>query len=60
MAVAYAASPHVGEGGDPCALVVTDVGPLAALIVNLAPDGDRTTAIYSVTNPDKLTGARGP
>ncbi|WP_308284228.1 RNA polymerase sigma factor SigJ [Streptomyces buecherae] len=45
--------------GDPCALVVTDDGPLAALIVDLAPDDDRITAIYSVTNPDKLTGARG-
>ncbi|GAA4702691.1 RNA polymerase sigma-70 factor [Streptomyces youssoufiensis] len=45
--------------GDPCALVVTDAGPLAALIVDLAPDDDRITAIYSVTNPDKLTGARG-
>ncbi|MEU3962653.1 sigma-70 family RNA polymerase sigma factor [Streptomyces buecherae] len=45
--------------GDPCALVVTDAGPLAALIVDLAPDDDRITAIYSVTNPDKLAGARG-
>ncbi|WEV26170.1 sigma-70 family RNA polymerase sigma factor [Streptomyces sp. 71268] len=45
--------------GDPCVLVVTDAGPLAVLIVDLAPDDGRITAVYSITNPDKLIGARG-
>lgn len=45
-------------GDDPCALVFTGNGPLAVVVVDLAPEGDRITGIYSITNPDKLTGIR--
>ncbi|MEV6860263.1 RNA polymerase sigma factor SigJ [Streptosporangium subroseum] len=44
--------------GDPCALVFSGDSPLAAVIVDLMPGGDRIVGIYSVTNPDKLTGIR--
>ncbi|MFI8448770.1 sigma-70 family RNA polymerase sigma factor [Streptomyces erythrochromogenes] len=44
--------------GDPCALVFSGAGPLAAVIVDLIPDGERIAGIFSVTNPDKLTGGR--
>ncbi|MDP9868041.1 MULTISPECIES: RNA polymerase sigma factor SigJ [Streptosporangium] len=44
--------------GDPCALVFSGDSPLAVVVVDLTPDGDRIAGIYSVTNPDKLTGIR--
>ncbi|GAA4521711.1 RNA polymerase sigma factor SigJ [Nonomuraea ferruginea] len=44
--------------GDPCALVFSGDSPLAVVVVDLTPDGDRIVGIYSVTNPDKLTGIR--
>ncbi|MFI7424338.1 RNA polymerase sigma factor SigJ [Nonomuraea sp. NPDC049684] len=44
--------------GDPCALVFSGAGPLAVVVVDLTPEGDRIAAVYSVTNPDKLTGVR--
>ncbi|MEU1726360.1 RNA polymerase sigma factor SigJ [Nonomuraea sp. NPDC005692] len=44
--------------GDPCALVFSGDGPLAVVVVDLTPEGDRIAAVYSVTNPDKLTGVR--
>ncbi|MEU6795058.1 RNA polymerase sigma factor SigJ [Nonomuraea wenchangensis] len=44
--------------GDPCALVFSGDSPLAVVVVDLAPDGERISGIYSVTNPDKLTGIR--
>ncbi|MGW2217623.1 sigma factor [Nonomuraea sp. NPDC001684] len=44
--------------GDPCALVFSGDGPLAVVVVDLTPEGDRIAAVYSVTNPDKLTGIR--
>ncbi|WP_181719641.1 hypothetical protein [Nocardia gipuzkoensis] len=44
--------------GDPCALVFSGDGPLAIVVVDLTPDGDRISGIYSITNPDKLTGLR--
>ncbi|SCF29855.1 RNA polymerase sigma-70 factor, ECF subfamily [Micromonospora viridifaciens] len=40
--------------GDPSALVFTDDSPLAVLVLDLTPDGDRVCGVYSVTNPDKL------
>lgn len=43
---------------DPCALVFSGDSPLAVVVVDLTPGGDRIAAIYSVTNPDKLTGIR--
>ncbi|MBF6220635.1 RNA polymerase sigma factor SigJ [Nocardia abscessus] len=44
--------------GDPCALVFSGAGPLAIVVVDLTPDGDRISGIYSITNPDKLNGLR--
>ncbi|WP_433382513.1 hypothetical protein [Streptosporangium sp. CA-115845] len=44
--------------GDPCALVFSGDSPLAVVVVDLAPGGDRVAGIYSVTNPDKLAGIR--
>jgi hypothetical protein len=32
--------------------------PFAVLVLDLAPDGEQIRGIYSVTNPDKLSGAR--
>ncbi|MER5326241.1 RNA polymerase sigma factor SigJ [Streptosporangium roseum] len=43
--------------GDPCALVLSGDSPIAVVIVDLAPDGNRIAGIYSVTNPDKLPRA---
>ncbi|MER5421092.1 RNA polymerase sigma factor SigJ [Streptosporangium roseum] len=44
--------------GDPCALVFSGDSPLAVVIVDLTPGGHRIAGIYSVTNPDKLSGIR--
>ena len=44
--------------GDPCALVFSGDSPLAAIVVEPDAGGDRIAAIYSITNPDKLTGIR--
>ncbi|MEV0418581.1 RNA polymerase sigma factor SigJ [Streptosporangium canum] len=43
--------------GDPCALIFSGDGPIAVVIVDLAPGGNRIAGIYSVTNPDKLPRA---
>ncbi|RDI42481.1 RNA polymerase sigma factor SigJ [Nocardia mexicana] len=43
---------------DAYALVFSGESLLAVLVVDLAPAGDRVTGIYSITNPDKLTGVR--
>ncbi|ONM49844.1 RNA polymerase sigma factor SigJ [Nocardia donostiensis] len=45
-------------GDDLCALVFTGDSPLAVVVVDLDPEGDRITGIYSITNPDKLNGIR--
>ncbi|WP_406278373.1 sigma-70 family RNA polymerase sigma factor [Nocardia sp. NBC_00881] len=45
-------------GDDPCVLVFTGSSPLAVVVVDLASEGDRITSVYSITNPDKLTGIR--
>ncbi|TCJ95671.1 sigma-70 family RNA polymerase sigma factor [Nocardia alba] len=44
--------------GDPCALVFSGDGPVAAVVLDLTVDGHRIAGIYSVTNPDKLSGIR--
>ncbi|MQY21778.1 sigma-70 family RNA polymerase sigma factor [Nocardia macrotermitis] len=44
--------------GDPCALVFSGDSPLAAVVIEPDADGSRIAAIYSITNPDKLTGVR--
>lgn len=46
--------------GDPGALVFADGSPLAVVVVDLTPEGDRISGVFSVTNPDKLTGIRPP
>jgi RNA polymerase sigma-70 factor (ECF subfamily) len=42
--------------GDPSALLFAGEAPFAAIVVDLAPDGDHVQDIYAVTNPDKLSG----
>ncbi|MET7433267.1 MULTISPECIES: sigma-70 family RNA polymerase sigma factor [Streptomyces] len=42
--------------GDPGVLVFSGGSPLAVVVVDLAPDGEHITGIFSVTNPDKLSG----
>lgn len=44
--------------GDPCALVFSGASPLAAVVIEPDASGERIAAIYSITNPDKLTGIR--
>ncbi|MBH0780495.1 sigma-70 family RNA polymerase sigma factor [Nocardia bovistercoris] len=44
--------------GDPCALVFSGESPLAAVVLDLTVDGHRIAGIYSVTNPDKMSGIR--
>ncbi|MFE7130873.1 hypothetical protein ACFVIM_08440 [Streptomyces sp. NPDC057638] len=44
---------------DSCALLFAEDGPLAALVVDLAPGGDRIVSVFSVTHPGKLSGV-GP
>ncbi|MEV6279066.1 RNA polymerase sigma factor SigJ [Nocardia sp. NPDC051832] len=41
--------------GDACALVFSGNSPLAVVVVDLTPDGGSIAAVYSITNPDKLT-----
>ncbi|WP_214325052.1 RNA polymerase sigma factor SigJ [Nonomuraea sediminis] len=43
--------------GDPSALIFAAGAPYAVLVLELTPDGTRISAIYAVTNPDKLTHA---
>lgn len=44
--------------GDPCALVFSAGSPLSAVVLEPTRGGDRIAGIYSVTNPDKLSGLR--
>ncbi|MBU3065891.1 sigma-70 family RNA polymerase sigma factor [Nocardia sp. NEAU-G5] len=44
--------------GDPCALVFSGNSPFAAVVFDMTPDGRRIGGIYSVTNPDKMSGIR--
>ncbi|MBN6056838.1 RNA polymerase sigma factor SigJ [Nonomuraea sp. RK-328] len=55
---------HIPEGvevgyrtvnGDPSAVLFDGDAPFAVMVVELGPDGDQVTGIYTVTNPDKLT-----
>ncbi|GGR92489.1 MULTISPECIES: RNA polymerase sigma factor SigJ [Streptomyces] len=46
--------------GDPGALVFSGGSPLAVVVVDLAPDGEHIAGVFSVTNPDKLTGIPAP
>jgi RNA polymerase sigma factor (sigma-70 family) len=42
--------------GDPAAVLFTDDVPFAVMVLDLSPDGEQVSAIYTVTNPDKLSG----
>jgi RNA polymerase sigma-70 factor (ECF subfamily) len=41
--------------GDPSALLFADNAPFAVMVIDLSPDGDQVSGIYTVTNPDKLS-----
>lgn len=41
--------------GGPSAVLFEGDSPFAVLVVDLAPDGERVSGIYFVTNPDKLS-----
>ncbi|WP_327265103.1 sigma-70 family RNA polymerase sigma factor [Streptomyces sp. NBC_01232] len=51
---------HRRVAGDPGALVLADGSPLAVVVVDLSPEGDRIAHVFSITNPDKLAGIRPP
>ncbi|WP_433202214.1 RNA polymerase sigma factor SigJ [Nocardia sp. CA-107356] len=44
--------------GDPCALIFSGSRPFALVVIELAPESNLITAIYSITNPDKMSGIR--
>ncbi|WP_248963664.1 RNA polymerase sigma factor SigJ [Sphaerisporangium perillae] len=41
--------------GDPSALLFADDAPFAVMVLDLSPDGEQVSGIYSVSNPDKLS-----
>ncbi|MGW4379283.1 sigma-70 family RNA polymerase sigma factor [Kitasatospora sp. NPDC004531] len=45
--------------GDPSAVLLVGGAPFAVLVLDLAPNGDQVTAIWFVTNPDKLARVDG-
>ncbi len=44
--------------GDTSAVLFAGGAPFALFVLDLGPDGDVVRGIYSITNPDKLVGAR--
>ncbi|MFI0452752.1 RNA polymerase sigma factor SigJ [Actinomadura sp. 6N118] len=40
--------------GDPSALLFSGDAPFAVIVLDLTPDGEHVSGIYTVTNPDKL------
>ncbi|WP_433734519.1 RNA polymerase sigma factor SigJ [Nocardia sp. CA-129566] len=44
--------------GDPCALIFSEGRPFAVVVIELAPETNQVTAIYSITNPDKISEIR--
>ncbi|WP_214411271.1 RNA polymerase sigma factor SigJ [Sphaerisporangium fuscum] len=46
--------------GDPSAVLFSDDAPFAVMVLDLSPDGERVTGIYSVSNPDKLHRIQDP
>jgi RNA polymerase sigma factor (sigma-70 family) len=44
--------------GDPCAVVFSGDTPLGVVVLDLSPDGDLISGIYSTTNPEKMSGIR--
>lgn len=59
-----AADPHPRDmtiryctvAGDPCAVVFSGDRPLAVVVFDIDPETHLITAIYSITNPDKISG----
>ncbi|MFC1407996.1 RNA polymerase sigma factor SigJ [Streptacidiphilus sp. N1-12] len=41
--------------GDPSAVLFSEDSPVAAMVLELTPDGEQISGIYAVTNPDKLS-----
>jgi RNA polymerase sigma-70 factor (ECF subfamily) len=41
--------------GDDAAVLFQDDAPYAVIVLDLTPEGDRVSALFVVTNPDKLT-----
>jgi RNA polymerase sigma-70 factor (ECF subfamily) len=41
--------------GDPAALLFAGDAPFAVIVLDLTPDGEQVSGIYTVTNPDKLS-----
>jgi RNA polymerase sigma factor (sigma-70 family) len=46
---------HRRVNGDSAAVLYADGSPFAVFVLDLTPDGDQVSAIYSITNPDKLS-----
>jgi RNA polymerase sigma-70 factor (ECF subfamily) len=46
---------HRRVGADSAAVLFVDGTPLAVFVLDLTPDGDQVSRIYSITNPDKLS-----
>ena len=40
--------------GEPAALLFAGDAPFAVIVLDLTPDGEQVSGIYTVTNPDKL------
>lgn len=41
---------------DPCAVIFSGDRPIAVVVLEIDPETDLVTAIYSITNPDKIAG----
>ncbi|MER7563841.1 RNA polymerase sigma factor SigJ [Streptomyces sp. NPDC048523] len=46
---------HRRVNGDDAAVLFQDDAPYAVIVLDLTPDGDQVSALYVVSNPDKLT-----
>jgi hypothetical protein len=47
---------HQGVNGDASTVVFAGGSPYAVMVMDLTPEGDQVSAVYLVTNPDKLSG----
>ncbi|GAA2063631.1 RNA polymerase sigma-70 factor [Streptomyces albiaxialis] len=46
---------HRRVNGDDAAVLFTGDSPFAVMVMDLTPEGDQVSAVYIVTNPEKLT-----
>jgi RNA polymerase sigma factor (sigma-70 family) len=49
---------NVSVNGEPAALLLSGGEPYLLLVLDLHPDRDQVSAVYAITNPDKLAGVR--